>query len=232
VADPFAETLSPFTSAPGPVRPLRGLAVAAAVCIALSVFASGALSWTQWLEYRVAADFAAGTATLAEAYMADRLSGILRWVVAALTVLDAAVFLGWLWRARLNAESLSLSVHRLGRGWVVGAWICPIVNLWYPLIVLADIWKTSRPGPTATLDLAKVRGSRLVTTWWVLSVLAGFVTFYATTKLLVPVTADDLYRGWRDYLIASGTRAIAAILLVFVIARITIWHSAHTEFAP
>lgn len=52
----------------------------------------------------------------------------LRNITLALQFAGAVVFLIWLWRARRNAETLFAGRHRLSIGWVIGAWVCPIVT--------------------------------------------------------------------------------------------------------
>ncbi|HKS49775.1 MAG TPA: DUF4328 domain-containing protein [Amycolatopsis sp.] len=218
-------SLSPWPS-PGPVRSSTGLSVAAVVCLALSVASDVAVTWTHWNAYRVLSDFWQGHAKWADVDAVDQFSRTLRLTSAGVTVVAAVVFFCWLWRARLNAESLSLSEHRLSRGWVIGAWFCPLLNLWYPHRVVSDIWKTSRPKQAETLDLSRVRGSALVTAWWVLYLAAVLIDLYATAfKFLIPLGLDDLYSGSRDNTIATVLRAVAGVLLVLVIARVTTWQN-------
>jgi hypothetical protein len=66
--------------------------------------------------------------------------------------------------------------HRFTRGWVLGSWICPVVNLWYPKQVVDDIVAASDPRtPPQTQSLKTIPGTQLVWAWW-LTWVAGLVT--------------------------------------------------------
>lgn len=88
--------------------------------------------------------------------------------VEGLVGLAATVlFIVWLWRVRSNAEFLCRAQHRRGRGWVVGAWFVPVVNLWWPKQLVDDVIAASDPQtPPFTPNLKDIRPARGVRTWW------------------------------------------------------------------
>ena len=106
---------------------------------------------------------------------ADLISGSLG-IVAALALLAAAVvFIVWLWRVRWNAEMFCRGEHRFTRGWVLGCWLCPVVNLWYPKQVVDDVVAASDPRTDPLTPLRKnIPGTQLVWAWW-LTWVAGLV---------------------------------------------------------
>ena len=54
------------------------------------------------------------------------------------------VFLVWFYRARKNADGRGQR-QRWSPGWAIGAWVVPIVNLWFPYQIMADIWRANLP---------------------------------------------------------------------------------------
>ncbi|GAA4667501.1 DUF4328 domain-containing protein [Amycolatopsis dongchuanensis] len=226
----MTDALAPFAaSSPSesePVRPLTALGAAAAVAVVLAAVARGAVTWTHWHAYHVVTGYLDGSAPLADVVAADSLNRTLRWVSFAVLACAGAAVAGWLWRARRNAESRSLAQHRLGRGWVIGGWICPVVNFWYPHTIVSDVWKTSRPGSPETLNLARVRGSGLVTAWWSLYLLSALVDLWATVGFLRPADAHDLFTASLTDTVAFGIRVVSGGLFLLVIARITAWQKA------
>ena len=59
----------------------------------------------------------------------------------------------WLSQARANAEVLNPRArHALRKGWVWGGWICPIVLLWFPYVLVRDV--------------ARATGSTAGGSWW------------------------------------------------------------------
>ena len=66
-------------------------------------------------------------------------------LVAALLQLGLIpVFLVWFYRARKNAGGRGQQ-QRWGAGWAIGGWFVPIVSLWFPYQIMADIWRANLP---------------------------------------------------------------------------------------
>jgi hypothetical protein len=98
-------------------------------------------------------------------------------LVSYLFLGTGVAFVIWLWQARENTEVLVHSqspiyggdysrpgkgMHRHAQGWAVGAWVCPIVQFWYPLQIVQDVVKASEP-----LRAARSGGMRaLLFGWW------------------------------------------------------------------
>jgi hypothetical protein len=146
--------------------------------------------------------------TSADIAGAASLDDIALWVNAGLFVLAAVAFIGWLWRARANAELL-VGPHgqRLTREWVVGAWICPVVNLWFPYRVVVDVWRASAP------DRGDVRDG-LVVWWWLTFVVSWLFTRFIAFVGIVDVTPLVLSCALN---VASGGLAL------LVVRRISNW---------
>ncbi|MCE0447455.1 DUF4328 domain-containing protein [Streptomyces tricolor] len=63
---------------------------------------------------------------------ADTLYGVAGISQGVALLATMVVYLCWLWRVRVNAEVFDASRHRMKRGWTIGGWFCPIVNLVVP----------------------------------------------------------------------------------------------------
>ncbi|MFD8750319.1 DUF4328 domain-containing protein [Kitasatospora sp. NPDC059577] len=113
-----------------------------------------------WRVYLVVEHLLAGTATIEEAQVAADFSNFFSWWKGLPVILvTGVVFLCWLWRARLNAESLGgPGSQRRVRGWVVASWMTPVANLWIPHVIVTDVWKASAPRRSAPGALLGV--------WW------------------------------------------------------------------
>ncbi|MFI9381626.1 DUF4328 domain-containing protein [Kutzneria sp. NPDC052558] len=146
--------------------------------------------------------------TIAEARGLSSPAGAL--AVAYLLALAAAavVFVVWLWQVRSNAEiAAGPATQRLGRGWAIGAWICPIVNFWFPYQYVVDVWRASAPNREDS-------GEGLVLGWW--------LCFFASNVCARIATYGN---GIGVVFVAAGLDVVSAVLAVLVIRRVTEWQS-------
>lgn len=125
-----------------------------------------------------------------------------------LTVLCAALFIGWLWRMRDNARALSGERPRYLGIWVYASWIVPIVNLWFPRGIVADIHRKTAPDR---------RLPAVVNVWWALWLVGSL----SGVGLMYDRDTDDViaraYQGVTGLLLADLAvvgAAVAAILMV------------------
>ncbi|MEU9166772.1 DUF4328 domain-containing protein [Streptomyces sp. NPDC048420] len=125
-----------------------------------------------------------------------------------LTVVCAALFTGWLWRMRDNARALSGERPRYAGIWVYASWIVPIVNLWFPRGIVADIHHKSAPDQKLPI---------VVNVWWALwlvGMVSGVGLMYQDDTDQVIARA---YQGVTGLLVADLAvvgAAVAAILMV------------------
>jgi hypothetical protein len=204
---------APADSPPG-LRPARG----AARCAVAALVLAGA-AWTVravWhIRLAVAGEPASGPPdqgggvprplnALEDSYHAVASAG------AVVTAVCAIVFLFWLDRVRDNAKALSGADPRYGYGWLWLGWIVPVVNLWIPRGVVADVHRSVFP---------ERRLPTVVNWWWGLWLagLAGGVGI---------VYADDT-----DEVIARAYHGVVPLLtadLVIVAAAGTAALMVHT----
>ena len=76
-------------------------------------------------------------------------------VVAVVGLLDVAVlvatgitFLMWFHRVRANLPALGVTDARWSPGWAVGWWFVPVMSLFRPYQVAAEVWQASDPAAT------------------------------------------------------------------------------------
>jgi hypothetical protein len=208
-----------------PVRPISTVATTMLfTTCAANVFAT----WTDWHRFAVATDFVAEEpgVGIADLVSADNLAMGAAWLTFLAVAATVAVFLTWLWRTRVNAERLCRAEHRMSRGWTVGSWFVPVVNLWFPLRIVEDVWRTSRPGvPQDTDRVDGLPQSPLVRAWWsaVLANVAVLVVLRVGTRGEGPIEA---LRSTATYdTVSTLLLLIAAVLLSRVIHQITQWQS-------
>lgn len=82
---------------------------------------------------------------------------------SAVTAVCAIAFLLWLDRMRDNARALSGTAPRYGYPWLYFGWIVPVVNLWIPRGMVADVHRSVFPD----------RRLPSVVNWWWALWLAG-----------------------------------------------------------
>ncbi len=129
------------------------------------------------------------------------------------TLLCAIAFLAWLLRVRDNARVLSGQPPRYSGPWVYLGWIVPVMNLWVPRGIVADVHQQSAPGE---------RLPRAVNWWWGLwlaGMLSGLGLMYTNS------TTDDViaraYTDVRLLLVADAAVVGAAVAGVLVIRALT-----------
>ncbi|MES9523990.1 DUF4328 domain-containing protein [Streptomyces capoamus] len=190
----------------------RATVVLLGLVIATDLFAC----YADWLEMDVTGDLRGtlGTDVLDRAHHADRLYGAAGIAQGVALVATAAVYLCWLWRIRVNAEVFDASRHRMKRGWTIGAWFCPVVNLWFPRRIVADSWDASAPWGSRS-------GHTPVNAWWTLWLVGIVVGRFADTSNRHAETADELKEAARAMLFSDALDIAAAVLAIVVVLQLT-----------
>jgi hypothetical protein len=128
----------------------------------------------------------------------------------------AVALIVWLGRVRANALVMSGSPQRWGRPWVVIGWFVPIINLWMPRQIVADVWKATVPD----------RSAFLVNAWWVLWLLLGVVDF-SLRFVAAPRTFDAMTAQMEFVVLDSLAGIAAAVLAVLVVRAVSQAQQAH-----
>lgn len=126
--------------------------------------------------------------------------------VANFVALVAIVmFLVWFYRARVNADGSGWP-QRLAPGWAVWSWFIPVVNLWLPFQIMADIWRSSLPAE------ARANRATLPGIWWT-SLLALF--------LLLTISGSQTNPLWYVLLLIKIAAVLAAIMTALLVRKVS-----------
>ncbi|MGJ5753790.1 uncharacterized protein DUF4328 [Streptomyces puniciscabiei] len=196
-----------------PVKLGRATAVLLSVVAAADVFGC----YADLLERNVAGDVADGARGVGVVQRADHADAVYAWagfVQEWALVATAVVYLCWLWRVRVNAEVFDQSAHDLGRGWTIGAWFCPIVNLWFPRRIVLNVWDASVPW-------GEPYRHRAVNAWWTLWIISILTSWLAYTSWGQAHTARLLYGAAGQMLFSDMVDSAAAVLAIVVVVRLT-----------
>ncbi|MEU5596582.1 DUF4328 domain-containing protein [Streptomyces sp. NPDC020298] len=210
-APPFAGASTAWLRSP--VGLGRAAAAVLGLVIATDLFAIHA----DLLQFDVSGDLvdgAYGTAVVRRADHADalyRASGIAQSIAFVACVV---VYLCWFYRVRVNAEVFNPGGQSRKRGWTIGGWFTPVVNLWMPRRITLDVWEASSPWGAP-------RSHAPVNAWWtlwIISLLADRASFSAYRRA---DGAQGLHDAVRLMLFSDVVDLAAAALAVLVVLRLT-----------
>ncbi|MET7378176.1 DUF4328 domain-containing protein [Streptomyces sp. NPDC005526] len=204
--------------APGAwLRPPGVLARAAAVVLGLVAATDLFAVWVDLTVYDVADDLASGTygaGLSGRADHADRLNAAAGVVQTVALLVSVIVFLCWFHRVRVNAEVFDPFGHSKKRGWAIGAWFTPVVNLWFPRRITLDIWDASAP-------VDRPRSHRLVNAWWAVWIVSLLADRAAFTAYRRADSGRELRDAAQQMVFADAVEIVAAVLAVLVVLRLT-----------
>ncbi|MFJ3772821.1 DUF4328 domain-containing protein [Streptomyces sp. NPDC090075] len=138
-------------------------------------------------------------------------SGFVSMVFLYLMTLAIVLFLVWLARSRRTAQELSPGAALPGRGWTIGAWFVPVVNLLVPRRFLLDI------GRASSASWAVKRDTALVNAWWVA---------WIAHALVLSVASRVAPESMACLVVTEALMVAAAVLMGLVIERVTALQSA------
>ncbi|MEU8591591.1 DUF4328 domain-containing protein [Streptomyces sp. NPDC048664] len=215
-APPFGD--APHMGAPGAwLRSPVGLGRAAVAALALVVATDTFASWVDFLRLDITSELmsgAHGADLIRRAHDVDRMTGVAGSGERVALVISAVVYLCWLYRVRVNAEVFDQSALSHARGWTIGGWFTPIVNLWFPRQIVLDIWDASTPWGK--------RGSHgLVNVWWGLWISSLVTDQISAVENRHAETTARLHLASRFLLAAHVVDIAAALLAIAVVLRLT-----------
>jgi hypothetical protein len=141
--------------------------------------------------------------------------GFLLLVSLAITVL----FIIWMWRAASNLPLFGRVRPKFSPGFAIGGWFIPLANFIIPGMQMFDIDKGSGPRLRSG---ERPRGSGLVVVWWIVFVVGRLGAFAAPSfKLFHRYDVDGFDIVNVLLVVGSALTAIAAVLAILVIRRIT-----------
>ena len=155
--------------------------------------------------------------------VAHRITGVTVFLLQlGILITGALSFLDWLYQARINLRALGVRRLRYTRGWALGAFLVPILNLVRPYQVVREVWKASDPSTSDPFEWKRTRTPWILSLWW-----ACFVTYVTLEMLTVGMTAaagsetDKLQLARAVGTAADVCAAASAGLAYFIVARVT-----------
>ncbi|WDZ86905.1 DUF4328 domain-containing protein [Micromonospora cathayae] len=139
-----------------PVRPVRGVGLAASIAVG-AVAVCSLLSLASTLVGRSLAERAAGTGDQDNLLVAAlvEVATAVPFVVAYLAAIGLVIV--WTYRARRNLDAFPGVLPGYSAGWAIAGWLVPFVNFVIPAQVMRDIAQSS---------LRRGGSGRLVALWW------------------------------------------------------------------
>ncbi|MEY2512712.1 MAG: hypothetical protein QOJ89_70 [bacterium] len=203
---------------------LRGRANVAVALLIVTALVS-ALSILYELDMRSLIDrIAAGQPVgLAEVQTADDRTTLVAMLSLGALVATGIAFVAWFFRAYVNIERLGARDLRATKGWSIGAWFVPLLNLVRPKQIMDDIWRASDPA----LPAGELRGWQraavpgLLHGWWAAFLIAGVIANISGQMLAGAETPAARHSAGQISMIGDAGMIAAAVLAVLVIRAVT-----------
>ena len=150
-------------------------------------------------------------------------SGLVGFAQFALYVAIAVLFIVWFHRAYANLHALGAEYLRWGKGWAIGAWFVPILNLWRPKQIANDIWRASDPNapPHQASSWRDKDVPAVFQWWWAAFLVTNWIGNVAGRGVWTADTPTELARSAGVHVISNAFDILAAVLAVVVVARTT-----------
>lgn len=160
-----------------------------------------------------------GTA-LATAHL---ITGALVFLLQLGVLIGAAVaFLDWLYQSRINLRAMGVRRLDYTRGWALGAFAVPLLNLIRPYQVVREVWKASDPITIDPFGWKRNRVSPILPLWWL--TFLGYVLLELLAVGLSIAAAREIPKLEIARAVGTGAdvaAAVSASLAYFVVMRIT-----------
>ncbi|MFI1105219.1 DUF4328 domain-containing protein [Streptomyces melanogenes] len=210
-------------------RPVRGLAVAVTLLLALAAAAAvhGLIADIDAFRHSgrplLYGGYDAQTFHLRDA-MRDRhrsASNLQLWAMVA----TAGVFIAWFHRVRTNVDVLDPQVCTMGSGWAVGVWFVPLMNLVTPWLIAREVTRASggpgRAGAGRPDGSARKPSLTLLNAWWAAWV-ASKVLLVIGSRLPAADAKTALTHGTSGIWISiDALNLVAAILATLYVRQLT-----------
>jgi eukaryotic-like serine/threonine-protein kinase len=111
-------------------------------------------------------------------------------------VVGGVLFLAWFHRAYGNLRALGVAEPRYKRGWAIGAWFIPIVNLVLPKQMANDLWRASDPAMQPNDPGWQGRPvAPLLHWWWAFYIVGSAVSAVSGNMIGEAATLDAMNAG-------------------------------------
>jgi hypothetical protein len=171
--------------------------------------------------------------SLDEAELSDGLSAVIGLLDVGVLFATGITFLMWFHRVRANLPALGVADARWSPGWAVGWWFVPVMSLFRPYQVAAEIWQASDPAATQADWRQRPVGSMLG--WWWGLFIAAIVVEQVSFRLWMRVdeytSADVMQNLALLDVTAAAVNVVGALLAIRVIREIDRRQSARVQLS-
>ena len=151
------------------------------------------------------------------------LSLILRVLLVGVVLVTAVFFLIWIYRAHKNLNALGATELKYSPGWAVGGFFVPLLNIFRPYQVVAEIWKASskgaRRGGGTNWKFEQIPA--YFGLWWGLWLFSGFLDFFSAFMIFGAGPTNQQLVASRYRLVYDIVSIGCAILAMAVVLRTT-----------
>jgi hypothetical protein len=146
-------------------------------------------------------------------------AGCLGLLTLPLLLLTAVLFWVWLYRANKNARALGAKGMNFTPGWCVGWWFVPIMNLFMPYRVTAEIYRASDPEAGA-FDWQNRPAATILGLWWGSWVLSNLISNVEMQLALPDDPATAAAGSW----VGVGSCLLTVLSAYFAIRVVRLIH--------
>jgi Domain of unknown function (DUF4328) len=215
---------TPQQAEPPPYRPIERRARWTLAFLALGVAVDAVALWSGIVERSLLDKAAAGELVDAsDANASDRRQAIVGGTQGIVFLITVVLFLAWFYRCYANIEALGAQWPRYGKGWAVGGWFVPILNVWRPKQIANDIWRASDPSLPADVGTGW-RGAHVpafLLVWWLAYQVASSLYNGAFRFNIRASEPSEYLSGNAIYLAADTAGLVSGLLAALVVYRMT-----------
>ena len=199
-------------------------------CLVLFALGSLAAIFSDVVEIQLFERLLAGErVTLAEAETSDDRQARIGWYFRLGFLFVIISFLVWLHRVSKNLQALQVT-QRFGPGKAIASWFVPVANLVVPYMVMAELWKGSRPLPEGRYPLPggiydpDANADDWLPVWWAAWVSGTFgasIVGRVARVFFTGASPSELIWGNWFSIFGVGLTLFAGIMLFILVSQIT-----------
>jgi len=148
---------------------------------------------------------------------------VIRFLLTGLALVTGIFFLIWIYRSHKNLRVFGAIELKYSPGWAVGGFFVPLLNLFRPYQVIAEIWKASAKGASrgGGTNWKFEQIPVYFSLWWGLWLLSGFLDFFSAFMIFGGGQSNQQLVASRYRLVYDVVSIACAALAIAVVLRIT-----------
>lgn len=185
-----------------------------------------------WAQHGLLAEMRAGL-PIAEgrAEANDAREQIIALLQLALILVTVVAWLVWQYRAYANLRLVGSRETEYTPGWSVGYWFIPILNLFRPYQITAELWRRSELS-NARDPLGGLSGPALIGAWWIVYLVTGGVSRVSAGMLTSAKTLPQFIAATDLGILNDGVSVVSTILAILVVRGIDRFQQQCVANAP